>query len=772
MSVSAKIRQLHLEKERNFRILLLAELILLFIAICQLFGNNHVYRYGVDDMTVRYGEYSQENGGIYADELTQRTGTIVDFENIALPAGSYCVCLKYETDTDMSNSCSVSDVTLGNKRLITNGDLLYEGLNQTNFEMWLYGSTKQLIVHTFYNGKGSVTIKGLEIYETNALPRMCIFILLVLIVSVNFLYIVYRYDRSFCISVESKTAALGLIVTTVYASLPVLTDYLISTGDTSFHLWRIEGMKDALLTGQFPVRISSKWLYGYGYAAPVFYGETFLWPAALLRIIGFPIDTSYRWYIILVSAATTLISYICFKKILKSGYMGLFSSTLYTVSVYRIHKIYARGTLGEALAMMFLPFLVYGFYNLFTADINDKKYRLSYIPLVIGFSGLLQSHLLTGEIVGVFTILLCIIMIKKVFRKNTFFVLVKSVIYTLLVSAWFVVPFADYMLTGDFVIQHVSGRRIQERGIYPAHILRTFFYGGGNVLYADTGMYLSDSVGIGMVLVAAAVIWIVMSFFGHTGSMKKYFKTGNILTVFGILSIVLSLNIFPWDKIQNINSLAATLVSSIQFPDRWLLTANICFSLLAGMTGKYLLDKKVMWRIIYFVIILTLQLSGSMYMMNMMIYDTSFARIYNEEGMGFGYVSGGEYLPYGTDTSLLTFTAPEGEDITIDSYTRNGLSFDIKCSNMTDAEKILEVPLLYYKGYQAYDKASGGRLELYSGTNSTVTVKLPAGFDGELAVRFVPPWYWRVSELVTLLTIGAFIIKRIGSRGKLKHGYI
>lgn len=772
-SISANIWQLYKKNNKTFRVLLLTELILLLLSVCGLFGEKEVYTYSLDDMTVRYGVLTDASDGIYTDASYETTGNMVDFENIALPQGTYRVCLQYETDTDMINGCTVSDVTLGYKSLLTNGDLLYKGLNQTNFEMWLFHGTKNLIVHTTYGGEGSMLIKGLTIYETNALAGMRIFIFLLVLAAIDILFIAFMYDRTYGISTESKTAAAGLIVTIIYASMPVLADYLVSTGDTTFHLWRIEGMKDALLTGQFPVRISSEWQYGYGYAAPIFYGETFLWPAALLRIIGFPVDISYRLYLILISTVTVLVSYICFKKILKSGYLGLFCSALYSVSVYRIHKTYIRGSLGEAMAMMLLPLLVYGFYRVFTDDIEDKNYKFNYIVLVIGFSGLLQSHLLTGEMAGAFTILLCIVMIRKVFRKKTFVVLAKTVIYSLLVSAWFAVPFADYLLTGDFMIQHASGRRIQERGIYPAQLFRTFFSTGDNVHFAETGAYLSDAVGIGMAQVAVLVLWFVLEFFGYTAQMdKKYRKTGRVLALMSSISMVVSLSVFPWDKIQFSNQIAATLVSSLEFPDRLLTIANVCLALLAGIIGKYLLEKKIFYRVGYFAGIMIIMVCGSGYLLSSIMYQTEFARIYNEEGMGFGYVSSGEYLPYGTDIYELTFRAPSGEGISVDSYTRNGLTLNIKCKNTTEEDCGMEVPLLYYKGYCAVDKAMNEKMNVYAGNNQAVTVTVPAGFDGEIIVKFVSPWYWRVAEAVSLISVIALTASVLRHRRRKCSGKI
>ena len=130
--------------------------------------------------------------------------------------------------------------------------------------------------------------------------------------------------------------------------------------------------------------------------------------------------------------------------------------------MYRIYKTYLCGSWGETLGIMALPLLVYGFYRVFSRE-EEEGCQKSWIPLTVGFTLLIQSHLLTGEMAGFFTILLCILFWKRVFRKKTFLVLAKTVVYSALLSAWFLVPFMDYMLTGDFVIQHVSERTIQDR---------------------------------------------------------------------------------------------------------------------------------------------------------------------------------------------------------------------------------------------------------------------------------------------------------------------
>ena len=205
---------------------------------------------------------------------------------------------------------------------------------------------------------------------------------------------------------------------------------------------------------------------------------------------------------------------------------------------------------------------------------------------------LLQSHLLSCEMVGLFTILLCVILWKKVFRPQTFLVLAKTVIYSILLSAWYLVPFADYMLTGDFVIQHVSGRTIQERGLYPAHLFLTFFENGGSVFFEEYGMAETAPMGVGMVLMLA------LGIFGYLLLSGKWKKANlpervlaNIAAGFALLAMLMSLSLFPWDKLQFMNQITATLVSSIQFPNRFLTIANVCLTVVAGAVAKYVMTR-------------------------------------------------------------------------------------------------------------------------------------------------------------------------------------
>lgn len=754
MSIWAKVKELQLHREKSFRILLVTEVILLLLGIAGLFGKDAVYEYGTDAVTG-----SVADGGF-------------DIKGISLPSGTYQVDLHYETDTDEKNKLEISDDSLQTGQLRFNPILLYAGWNHTKEEMWLLRDTENLTVHAAYAGEGQLAVKGLTIRETNAWNRIILFGMICFFSGANLIYLWVKYDRKYQIPVKTKAAYFLLGVISLVASAPLMLDYTWSSADIGYHLLRVEGIKDGILAGQFPVRISPEWQQGYGYASPIFYGETILYLAGLFRLIGFSVTTSCRLFLFAVTVLTVLISYSCFKRIFKDEYVGVFCSALYTLSVYRIYKTLFCGSWGESLGVMILPLLVLGFYQVFSWDNKQKTYKRSLIPLTLGFAFLIQSHLLSCEMVGVFTILLCILMWKKVFQLPTFLALAKTVIYSVLLSMWFLVPFLDYMLTGDFRIQHVSKRTIQERGLYLAHHFFTFFESEGQVHFTEYGMMGTAPMGVGMVLLLPLGIFLFLLWKRRLNKVTAQEKAlGKITAGFAVLAMLMSLSVFPWDKIQFMHPILETLVSSVQFPNRFLTIANVSLVTVAGVLAKQTLQNGKKREIAVFfagsILLLTI---GNVYLLEGAIDKSGPIRTYNSQGMGSGYISGAEYLPYGADPTLYMPHDPQGTDgITVTDYEKKSLGAQAYVENERAKDGELAFALLYYKGYRAYDGNTGGALPCYAGENFEVTVAIPASYQGTVEVRFVSPWYWRVGEAISLVT-AIFMIVFLSVKREPKKG--
>lgn len=69
-----------------------------------------------------------------------------------------------------------------------------------------------------------------------------------------------------------------LFVIWFIADIPFMMSYLpvATTGhDLIFHLYRIEGIAQGLIEGQFPVRMQTVQAAGYGYPVSIMYGDIF-----------------------------------------------------------------------------------------------------------------------------------------------------------------------------------------------------------------------------------------------------------------------------------------------------------------------------------------------------------------------------------------------------------------------------------------------------------------------------------------------------------------
>ena len=685
-------------------------------------------------------------------------GTVI-YEGIALSPGVYHVALDFATDTDLAALCTVQDGTVIRGGLRTNGEHLYAGNHRTDFHMWLYEGTENMQIVVSYGGNGHLETGALTIRETDQL-WVSLMVMALGVAALVLCILYYREcDRTHRVTPQRKQVFFFVTLIGVLASVPCLYDSLLGGADLTYHLQRIEGCKDGILSGQFPVRLEPEWVYGHGYANAVFYCNALLYIPAFLRLAGFTVMTSYQVYCVLLSFATAWIAWYCFGRIFQDDNIGLVCSALYTLSIFREYKLYSCGAVGEGSAYTFLPLVLYGLYLAFTKDPKEKSYKTTWLPIALGYAGLIQTHVLTCEITALVTIIICLIYIRRILILNTFLELAKGVAGAIGLSLWYLIPFLDYYMTQDVHIKHVSARTIQERGLYVAQLL-TGRQGEGY-----------DAIGIGAVLILGLCVFLTLAAGGFLrGRKEKLVRFSCMAAILGLGLMIMSLRFFPWDAIQNLNGISASLVSSLQFPNRFLGWGTAFLAAVYGFVLWYLRDgRKGLYRVGIMAAVAGVAVTG-LYQMSVDLKEQDTFRLYNEEGMGFGYISGAEYLIQGTDESLLTFRdASPGVGVSLSSYEKRYLQVDMSCVNEGAGEGYVELPMLFYKGYQAFEKESGAALELQDGWNHVVRVVLPEGFAGDVCVRFVSPFYWRIGELVSLLVFVYLVVYHGRAPKRCRH---
>lgn len=710
----------------------------------------------------------EETYGFHPGASTEMT---VVYSGIRLNPGVYYVELEYAAECESVNPVAytnMQDGTVITGALRTNGEHLYGGAGKSGYHMWLYESTEDLQMVIAYGGSGRLEITGYTITETNQFWSMWIIIILFCSFVVFCIMTYHYYDKEFAVAMEKKQVFFFVTLISLLASLPYLYGSNLSGIDLTYHLLRIEGVKDGILSGQLPLRIEPEWLFGHGYAAAVFYCNSLLYFPAILRLLGFTVTTSYNIYCIGITVATAWIAWYCFYKMFNSVNVGIVCSALYTLSTFRIYKLVNTGAVGEGSAVTFMPLVLYGMWRIFTENPKEKKYKTAWLPVAVGYAGLMQTHVLTCEITAFVTLLVCAICIKKVLCRNTFLELAKGALGAIGVSLWFLVPFLDYYLTQDVHIKNLSARTIQSKGMTLAHLAFHFWRNGSYTPNAETGVYDTHPVGVGFVLILGLGVFAVLSFGGAFRSVKGPVKQlGVISSIFGALLLFMSTNLFPWDAVRSMNLVTAALVSSLEFPHRVLGWGNLFLVAVCGFCLWYFMQNSRWNYLAAVTIAVTCLITSGLYLIDFVTEGWNQIAVYNEEGMGFGFISDGEYLIEGTDAGKLTFTgASAGDGVTITEYEKHYLRVTVNCVNKGETESYVELPLLFYKGYSAVDLNTGGGLAVCAGHNNVVKVWIPSGFSGSIEVKFVSPIYWRISEMISAALIILFLIVKLTQKGK------
>lgn len=696
-----------------------------------------------------------------AQELRDVTAECVKSPNVFLGYGTYRYTIEYDTNADTSFAfLEMQSVNEQGKQLIGHMDMdavfLLQDRDSVSGEAFIRLPAKDYAVYAYRLADASLTVKSVSIHKTPG-GIFKLGIMAALIVAAVDLIILYNDRRKRGRIKEGSTEIFFVLSATVmFTSIPLLFGYLINGHDLQYHLLRIEGIKDGLLAGDFPIKIQSNWLSGNGYATAVFYGDLFLYIPAVLRLCGFSVVQSYNIYVFLCNAATCAIAYFCFKGMAGRRRNAVVGAVLYTTSIYRLLDIYVRSSVGEYSAMTFLPMIAYGLWKIYNDECDTEGFKRNWIIPVLGFTGVINTHILTCEMVAIFTVLLCLVFIKKTFQKERFIVLVKIVVYTTVLNLAFFVPFFHYMSLGNFVITSNAPSYIQQYGAYLGQLFApTMTYSGLTAGYQEgIASELPITTGLGLVMGAVALLY---SFdMGYVKDRKEK-AAGIVFIVFSALSIWFSTYLFPWDFIQNMHKMLMKVVSTMQFPWRFLSIANITLALCAVWALKHSDVKKKACKYIA-VGMLAVAFIQSGYLIGNVINSYEPYFVYGESKLDTTSVVGAEYLPAGVLVETYTSQyALVDENIEYTQNYRKDNYIDCTLRNDSDSYGTVAFSIVYYEGYSAVDKATGEKLRVFV-NEGRLCVYVPPHYSGDVVVSFTGFTSWRIAAVISIIAAVVLIV--------------
>ena len=687
---------------------------------------------------------------------------------ISLERGSYQVIMDYDLTVDAVRITPLYEASYGPDDAET--ILLTKEFQEKTFELLLPDQVNEFSFQLpELENADDLVIHSITMERTNQSERVRFFVVLCIFCAVDVLFYLGRKGRFGAWSVEKRGSVLCIGLIVLFACVPLMTNYLLSGQDLTFHLMRIEGLAEGLKRGQFPVKMQPVWLNDYGYPVSIMYGDLFLYVPAVLRIIGFSLQASYKIYLVMIQIITAINTYLCCKEIAEDRKLGVVGCFLYVFATNRMTNIYYRAAVGEYTALAFLPLVFLGlFYLLGEKERTKAEQKKVFFLLVMGYTFMLESHMLSFNIAIVFSIIYCLFHFKK-FLQNFWF-LVKTALITIGLNLGFLVPMADYMISHDMKVKYASQiENMQEHGLFLSQLFQMFRFPvslSGNVMNG-VGGDMAIGIGLAYMLMLALFVWELCCCFWR--KKKGLANEGMIQTepvrifVIFLLCLVMSCYFFPWHAISKIPVLGSIL-TPYQFAWRFIGIATflgVILTMYALKALEKLTDRTI--KVAAIVVLGTLTLIGSQYLMDNKVSDstartkvTSSASIYTA-----GAVANGEYLFVENSAMAIIDQQPVPADetaVSITSYEKKNSRISMECENLTDEVQQIKVSFLDYKGFVATDKTTGEKMDTTCDEQHILTVLLPAGYQGTVQVCFRQPWYWRVAEIVSLAVLIALFV--------------
>ena len=689
------------------------------------------------------------NDLVYIDDAGE--GQIVLSPYITLPLGSYRVYAEYELEGTKGDFTIVSFGKASEDVLTNSSVVLREGKHilQNDFRVrWkLDGVSVKFQTMT---GE-SIKIKHIGIIETNASLKQNIIYLFGLFAAIDGIIIFSSFWKN-SVADEKRMfrREFGIVIlVALTASLPLGLHYLLNGQDMEFHLLRIEGLYEALRCGQFPVRIHPNYMGGYGYPTGIFYPELFLYFPALLRLMGVPLMHAYKWFVLAQNIATAGVAWYSGKKLFQKKTSVAVFCLLYTLSPYRLINTYYRAAVGESLAMIFLPLIVTGLYLLLKEkEIEKKTIRQAIVILVIGMTGVLQSHILSCELIAIFVAGAILFCWKRFWRKKVWLSFTGAVVITVLLNLWFLIPFVSAAGLEVKVLLMTPGV-LTSQGLNIWQIFAFLPEAAGHSMSLQEGIAgeMPFQLGWAVVLLTLFAIYGIAKMW--KGRKESRNGLGVVATCLGMLALWMTTYLFPWDVVGRIPQIGKIL-NTVQFPWRYLGIATLLL-MIAGLIAVQLWQNEKVKQMVL-VTVSVVSAITALWFFQSMISNADYYAVYDGAGLDSYALVGEEYLYQGTDLDLIKERANRE-----DWYVQSGTNVTCVIEPFGDKTDY-RLPLLYYPWYVAKDVTTGEKIDIVKGENNVAFLELPEGYSGAVKVSFEEPMAWKVGNVISLVTLISLMV--------------
>lgn len=643
------------------------------------------------------GYYDSEKMGyiIYSDEgMNAERDFCAESSYTLLPKGEYTIAIAYESEGD-------------NSVFIQGGDSLYkeyhlpagDHIEYLPFE--LNQSVEDLRARFYYGGYGTLLIKTMIIQSEKPLMTDWLFVMALMWIAVAFIiklekmYFNHKLTKEHLFEILFVIAIAGLSIPYVILSVKGL----IVGYDTNAHNIRIEGLKDAILGGQFPVVIMPSLCNGYGSIEPMMYPSLFLYPFAFLRILNVSPVMVSKFAHILVNLLTCSTCYVCAKKITRSRKGAGVALLAFAFSKFHLMTIGCRDwTYGMGIAAIFFFVVLIGVYEVFLGEKEEWPY------LALGMWGIINSHIVTVLFAVIVVGIFALVYLKKAIKEDRLKYFIYAVISSALICAYRIYTFLDSVVNNKI---NTTSMNLD--------------------IYEESVYYVVDALRRPMIFLGVAGVLFILL---YLIVIKNRFSNGNKFAITSLcisaVCILMMSGYLPWSKMFA-NELFKKTYGYIQFPNRLMQIITPLVAISLGIAYRNLRRNNNVSYKICMGILLTIVCVSSVWSYKDELNELgtrgrAFTTKITGDVLSFPGMT--DYVPEGEDVESYSGRTPyySNENIAIneETYQKNGINIysEIMCN---EDDSYIDFPVFGYKGYVCED-LNGNVFRTGIGKNSRLRV--------------------------------------------------
>ncbi|MBQ9008085.1 MAG: hypothetical protein IJ088_01975 [Clostridia bacterium] len=652
---------------------------------------------------------------------------------LIVPKGTYTLSVDYSCEADENLTMTAPE---GMHYFIHGGNLrLNPILHSVQTDFTVDEGIDNLVLELVTSGKGDVRITDVRIEQNrNDLGQICVFYVFG-VLFFDFFLIQRKVWRR-----EQVFAFYALLF---FASLPLFMPGIQLGQDLRFHFMRLEGLWRALSTGQIPSRVQAAWFGGYGYPVSIYYGDILYYPSALMRMMGVPLVTAYKFYLFLVTYLTVLSTFVCFRRITGSVLPTVLVSSAYVLAHYRLYDVYIRAGVGEMSAFIFFPLILLGLWEMVRCPSFTFRLALRDGALIaVGLAGIICNHMLSGEITLITFALVCLLYLPQVIKKQGMVTLCAGAVLSVAIAAYFAVPFLDTYRSVEVAVSgSLSGGNRHMIQPYGAFLSQFFAFTEKIDGYSVEEARVRFALTPGPALMLTFVAGIAAVFLGK--DRKRIWKPLLLAT----LMLWISSDLFPWNVLA-LRTRIGRILSQVQFPWRYLSMAVVFLSVLLAELLRMPICRR--WKVEVAAVILGLCLYSTCDYLSQYISGATITKAWDMGEISDAAAMNYEYWREGADGALFTGEMIVSEGTEAEVLRRTGMRTELMCR--TEGAGTVTLPQVNYGNMRAITD-TGEQLTVTDGPNMQVMIAVPGGFSGKITCDYHEPLLWRLCEIFSLLGI-------------------